>query len=379
MNTYLIFFGKSQDFTFYVFDENGIVMDFSTNIIKDFDLLESRMFTIDGIDNKPILAKYCFKSTFNKIYSLLKLYSFAQAVDGARIAGSIYGVAILSEFNVLITENNLHLLNNVKSRFSDLCLDRLKFVKSNFIEEASSIWIEFQKINLFQKIDLKNLQVYVNNNNSKAFFVNNLLSDPVKFENEIRNSNRLYFSEDIQHLKRFEDKWGDKFPIYYKNGEKYIEEKTINHDLKKNNDSISTIRTNEIFDFNKSDLEIENNNLKKQLKIESKSAKKKIRIQQFIFVLVLIASNAFFFTKSFHNRQTDQGSQEKYVRTSLENNIVDILNNPTKLDTLWVLSEEIKKGKIQDKEKIKKQLRFLGVQDSVIIRLEILNLKNSIK
>ena len=44
MKTYLFFFGKSQDFTFEVFDEFGKVNDFN-KIIKDFDLLESEYFT----------------------------------------------------------------------------------------------------------------------------------------------------------------------------------------------------------------------------------------------------------------------------------------------------------------------------------------------
>ena len=49
MKTYLFFFGKSQDFTFEVFDEFGKVNDFN-KIIKDFDLLESEYFNIDDIN-----------------------------------------------------------------------------------------------------------------------------------------------------------------------------------------------------------------------------------------------------------------------------------------------------------------------------------------
>lgn len=43
MKTYLIFFGKSQSFTFHAFDENGYIENFD-EIIKNFDLLESEFF-----------------------------------------------------------------------------------------------------------------------------------------------------------------------------------------------------------------------------------------------------------------------------------------------------------------------------------------------
>ena len=78
MKTYLIFFGKSQYFTTHAFDNDDYIDDFNT-VIKDFDLLESKIFTVDAIDNKEMLAKYHFSSREGKKYTLLKLYSFAQA------------------------------------------------------------------------------------------------------------------------------------------------------------------------------------------------------------------------------------------------------------------------------------------------------------
>ena len=79
---YIIFFGKSQSFEFHAFDENGIINDFDS-VIKDFELLESKWFTIDRTDNKPILSRYEFNSN-NQKFCLLKLYGFAQASGGAR-------------------------------------------------------------------------------------------------------------------------------------------------------------------------------------------------------------------------------------------------------------------------------------------------------
>ena len=118
MKTYLFFFGKSQDFTFEVFDEFGKVNDFN-KIIKDFDLLESEYFNIDDINNNTILAKYNFVSNSGVKYSMLKLYSLAQAVNGNRIEGSIFGVALLSESDLLFSEANLSLLRDIF--YSDSC------------------------------------------------------------------------------------------------------------------------------------------------------------------------------------------------------------------------------------------------------------------
>ena len=95
MSTYLIFFGKSQDFTTCYYDRDNPIHDFNS-VIKDFDLLESKIFTVDDLKNKEILSRYFFTAQ-GKNYCLLKLYSFAQAYSGNRIAGSIYGVGLLSD------------------------------------------------------------------------------------------------------------------------------------------------------------------------------------------------------------------------------------------------------------------------------------------
>ncbi|MCE2755633.1 MAG: hypothetical protein LW818_06530 [Ignavibacteriae bacterium] len=117
MNTYFLFFGKSQDFTFYAFDKNGLVPDFNA-IIKHFDQLESLVFSVDEPDNKDIIAKYVFKTSKGKAYSLLKQYSCAQAFAGDRLSGSTYGVAILSDGDVQITDYNLRLLKSAKEKFA---------------------------------------------------------------------------------------------------------------------------------------------------------------------------------------------------------------------------------------------------------------------
>ena len=131
MQTYIIFFGKSQDFTFNAFDRNGYVPDFNL-VIRDFDLLESSFFTVDDAGNQDILAKYNFRTKDGRIYSLLKLYSLAQAFNGSRIAGSTYGVSILSTGDLQFSSENNQLLKKAKELFGKKSLNGLKFNKSNF-------------------------------------------------------------------------------------------------------------------------------------------------------------------------------------------------------------------------------------------------------
>jgi hypothetical protein len=218
MKTYLFFFGKSQDFTFEVFDEFGKVKDFN-KVIKDFDLLESEYFNIDDVNNSSILAKYNFISNSGVKYSMLKLYSLAQAVNGNRIEGSIFGVALLSEYDLLFSEANLSLLKQAKDGFAKLSLTGLKFNKSDFSADAYAIWdaiIKSDAGNYFKLINYgQNIQIS-NNRLPRAYFVNSIFDTAHKFDNQVGFSQKLYISNDIDHLKRMQLKWGESFPVFIK-------------------------------------------------------------------------------------------------------------------------------------------------------------------
>ena len=218
MKTYLFFFGKSQDFTFEVFDEFGKVNDFN-KIIKDFDLLESEYFNIDDINNNNILAKYNFVSNSGIKYSMLKLYSLAQAVNGNRIEGSIFGVALLSESDLLFSEANLFLLKQAKDGFAKLSLTGLKFNKSDFSADAYIIWnaiIKSDAGNYFKLINYgQNIQIS-SNRLPRAYFVSSIFDTSHKFDNQLGLSQRVYVSNDIDHLKRMQLKWGESFPVFIK-------------------------------------------------------------------------------------------------------------------------------------------------------------------
>lgn len=226
MKNYLIFFGKSQDFTFHSFDNTGIINDFNV-VIKDFDLLESSYFTTDDITNKEILSKYNFVTKSGDKYSLIKLYSLAQAVDGNRIAGSTYGVALLSDNDILFSNKNISILKVAKENFAKLSLNGLKFNKSNFKDDVFNIWsaiVNSKDGNYLDSINLGSTLVITTNQKPQAYFVNSLYEDATYLDSEMSKTQKIYISSDIDHLKRANSKWGDAFTIFVKSSsgwEKY--------------------------------------------------------------------------------------------------------------------------------------------------------------
>lgn len=213
---YLVFFGKSQDFTSLYYDRNGWVADFNS-VIRDFSLLESRAFTIDDINNKEILSRYFF-SAQGKGYCLMKLYALGQAMSGARIAGSIYGVGLLSDQAIDFSKENLDLLRAAKDNFAKLSLDGIKFNKSDFKSDTDRIWnaiVSSKNGNLLDKISVRDLKIN-GNEDPIALFVKNLFGDATQLNSRIANFDTVYFSEDLPHLKRAQQKLGKAFFTIYK-------------------------------------------------------------------------------------------------------------------------------------------------------------------
>jgi hypothetical protein len=245
MKTYLVFFGKSQYFTTHTFDNQDYIENFNT-VIKDFDLLESKIFTVDGLNNKEMLSKYHFTANNGKKYSMIKLYSFAQAYSGDRIAGSIYGVALLSENDLSLSQINLNILKNAKSSFAKLCLNELKFKVSDFKDEAYRIWSAFinhKEGNYLDKVDYTKKVIGQTNLPTKGFHVNKLFDDATAVEIQLNSASRIYISEDLDHLKRANVKWGADFQIYVKsiNGyEIYREPKPIQEERVNKADTTKT-------------------------------------------------------------------------------------------------------------------------------------------
>lgn len=390
MRTYLIFFGKSQDFNFYAFDENGYVDNFD-NVIKDFDLLESKVFTIDDVNNKPILAKYNFKTASSKTFSLLKLYSFAQAHGGTRIVGSIYGVALLSEKDLIISESNNKMLIALLNKFSELSLSGVKFNKSDFKADAHSIWQAYKNNNYYNVIELNGNPIVSENGNPMGFYTPNLLIDPASIGNQIENTSKLYFSEDLEHLKRTSQKWAERFTLYHQVNGKYIEYK----EAKVSIPTKPILGDNEIVDKqNVENAELRNN--KDQLLIElNNKFEKERRIKHYLlistaslflvtFILALkviipiinqAVSNANVNT-SIGNVNTGNTNESKIAtpipsEKTYSNGIEAILDDPENsklLQNLLVNIKEYKKKPSQNKyyDAIKRDAGFLGIDVSFI-------------
>jgi len=220
---YIVFFGKSQDFTSCYYDRNGQVADFNS-IIRDFSLLESKVFTVDDIKNKEILSRKFF-TVQGKGYCLVKLYSLAQAMNGARIAGSIYGVGLISDRAIDFSKENLDLLQAAKDNFAKLSLDGLKFNKSNFKSDTDKIWENLTlgpNGNLLDKVSTFDLVVN-GSQGQTVFFAKNLFEDAIKLNRRILKKDTVYFSEDLEHLKRTQQKWGkDQFPIHHEENGQFV-------------------------------------------------------------------------------------------------------------------------------------------------------------
>ncbi len=223
MGMYLVFFGKSQDFTSLYYDRNGWVADFNS-VIRDFSLLESKVFTVDDINNKEILSRYFFTAQ-GKEYCLVKLYSLAQAMSGARIAGSTYGVGLISDRAIDFSKENLDLLRAAKDNFAKLSLDGLKFNKSNFKSDSDKIWENLTigpNGNLIDKVTTFDLVVN-GTQGQTIFFAKNLFEDSIKLNRRILKKDTVYFSEDLEHLKRTQQKWGkDEFPIHHEENGQFV-------------------------------------------------------------------------------------------------------------------------------------------------------------
>lgn len=223
MKVYLIFFGSSQGFTSYFFDPKQVIQE-PEKIFKDLELLEPKYLNTDSVDNKEILSRYRINSNTGKTFSLVKLFSFAQAYNIPRIEGCLYGVALLSDGVIILSKRNLSLLKAAKDNFAKLCLNGLKFRSSDFFQEAKVIWqaiVANEKGNLLDALDLSANQFPVTTMTS-AYKVEKLFEDSILLDAYTLDKNFVYFSEDLDHLKRTQVKYGaSNFPIYLGAGTDY--------------------------------------------------------------------------------------------------------------------------------------------------------------
>ena len=346
MGNYLVFFGKSQDFTSLYYDRNGWVADFNS-IIRDFSLLESRVFTIDDINNKEILSRYFFTQQ-GKEYCLVKLYSLGQAMSGARIAGSIYGVGLLSDQAIDFSKENLDLLRAAKDNFAKLSLDGIKFNKSDFKNDTDRIWsaiVSSKNGNLLDKISTQDLKIN-EVEDPITIYVKNLFEDAVQLNSRIASFDTVYFSEDLQHLKRTQQKWGkDFFPIYSEENGKFVQYqevvaapiqtiKLVQAGTSPKDQKVSEELT---LRLELHDLKNANQSLKEDLeKIKKKQKRSSYMVYGLFGLILILLALLFFFDKIFTREVPPTPSPVSY-----ENPIDQILADSTSREEMVNFLENV--------------------------------------
>lgn len=305
MKVYLIFFGSSQGFTSYFFDRDQVVQE-PEKIFKDLELLEPKYLNTDSVDNKEILSRYRLTSGVGNTFSLVKLFSFAQAYNIPRIEGCLYGVALLSDGMISLSKRNLSLLKAAKDNFAKLCLNGLKFRSSDFFSEAKVIWqaiVTNEKGNLLDALDLSTNSVPVIPLTC-AYKVDKLFEDAILLDTKSVDKNFVYFSEDLAHLRRTQVKYGaSNFPIYLSTGTDYH----LFQEPQKLNTLLSD--DSQLPDLQKQIEKITSsfNELKSAYKTKAKLYRKRVYTLGF-FALCLLFSNSYLIFKS---PATDKASTAK--------------------------------------------------------------------
>ena len=221
----LVFFGSSEGFNYEIFDNQGKFNNFE-RLFPDFEHFESKVFSTDRVDNKPILAKYKLKIA-GKSITLLKYYTFAQSSFSSRFEGSNIGVALLSEDDLQINKINYTLLKKLLDEFQQKTLNNNKFIRGDFSNEAYSIYQEFKINNSFSFIEKQELKSnIISQTNPCGVFISEFNDDLLK--NIPENFDRVYLTADKEHLKRVFDNSSSRFNIWFFENNKLISLKEQN-------------------------------------------------------------------------------------------------------------------------------------------------------
>ncbi len=358
---YLIFFGKAQSFIFYAFDENGIVANFN-KIIPDLDLLESQLLNVDREDNKDIVGKYIFAKGGPDPYSLIKIYSPAQPSQGFRIEGCIYGVAFLSKSNLKISKGNTQILHAIQKAFGSIVLSGIKFLNTDFKDEATKIFLSFKNQNGFSKIESTKQFDSLNSNTTNAIYVDDLLN----FDIDISNfSNRIYITEDIDRLLRAQKKWGEKsIKILQKVNNSFMEYRPIQQiSALKDTQSESNIGRQEngkpVANNNDSEkvmLKLKIQDIEKQFIIADQKLNKALASNQNTKIILKVIIAVFLLTTiimgylTYNHFKSDQNKKEVHVNQpkSESEETPNIMQNITINNTLDVMQKWEKKKELVD-------------------------------
>jgi hypothetical protein len=355
MADYLVFFGSSEGFNCEVFDKEGINKNFN-RLFPDFEHFESKLFSTDRVDNKPILAKYKLKIA-GKSITLLKYYTFAQSSFSSRIEGSNIGVAFLSENDIQLSKINYILLKNLLLKFQQKSLNNNKFITGNFSNEALAIFQEFKDTSSFSVIEKKALRLDVTSPLQPfGFFMHEINEEVFKMVPE--NIDRVYLTADKDHLKRAFDSTSGRFNVWFvennklislreQNEIKKLEERKVNQ-IPTNNTSSNTNYSNSNSNQNEL-LKSEFNQLKNKYKFVLKKKKLLTSIVAILSILLLISLLFNIFKGADKKKETATSNTQKINTTNVQ------LAEPAFNDIAFSFMDSI----VNDKEKLKNFTSFL--------------------
>ena len=360
MSDFLVFFGSSEGFNFETFDKDGRYTNFN-RLFPDFEHFESKVFSTDRVDNKPILAKYKLKAA-GKSITLLKYYTFAQSSFSSRVEGSNIGVAFLSEDDLQLNKINYILLKNLLLKFQQKSLNNNKFITGNFSNEALAVFQEFKDTNSFAVIEKKALRLDATSSLQPCgFFITEANDD--FFKKVPVTIDRVYLTADNEHLKRVYDNTSGRFNVWFFENNKLIslkekkeikalEDRRLNQtsiiNSSNNNNNNNTNSTNTNSHQNEL-LKTEFNQLKNKYKfvLEKNKILTKIIITLSILLLISLLFNIF-----------KGGNEKKETATSntQEKNTPNIqFVKPEFNDIAFSFMDSI----VKDKEKLKNFTSFL--------------------
>lgn len=299
MATYLVFFGKSQDFNACYFDESQALDNFNA-VIRDFDKLESKVFNAYSEQKADTVLSSEYFVHSGQPFSLLKLFGFAQAKNGGRDKGTIYGVGLISNARLSLSQKNLELLRVAKDSFAKLSLENFKFNKTDFGEDAHKIWraITHNKDgNLLSKVDLSAFVGVPQKAETKGIHVQSLISDSVALGGSLQNETHFYISESLDHLKLNHNHWvrfqqSSKLTLFQKSGNTivpYSEPRDTDHS--EDNTNILTPPP--------SRLESENSDELKQQLTEAKNWLKHLSRRNKLYLYLIVSLVAMVFCLLF--------------------------------------------------------------------------------
>lgn len=348
-NTSIILFGKPDSFESYELATNGVKRIFDSFIEPELKVSQNQ--------------NYVYRQFINGGFSYLQIYSFAQAYQSGR-EGIVIGVAFKSDTLIDLSNENLNTLKSILESFKTKALDGIEF-KSNSLDKTVQEFYQ-EALSYTDKLKYKNNNLSKSINQTLLLFLPNLESGLKNLRNEINLLKDVYISSNkevftasinIKYLYTVENKF------YTLNNEnKIIEFINVVEPGKKTKSEFSEPDSDEVKKLKNEVLTYKSryDNLDNKLIEHKNSSARKIMLLSIASILFCLTTFTLFFKGIFfpnkENSNTDQvvagqntepfnNNQTKSAGKNNKLSLVDILDNPDKLDSLSTLCKSIKNFK----------------------------------